>query len=80
MDNKRNYNEEDVVKTLDKKSDIRIFGKQVQELKEGKGDVGNGSRGKIDFLVRYCGYTHVFVNSFNDYNRQGSGGKGRSRA
>lgn len=62
--NSKNYVEHEVVYQLNRKSDIRIVGKQIQELREGKGDVGNGSRGKIDFLVKHCAYVHVFVNRF----------------
>lgn len=60
----KNYSEDQVVQQLNKKADIRIVGKQIQELKEGKGDVGNGSKGKIDFLIKYCGYIHMFVKDF----------------
>lgn len=57
----RNYVEHEVVRQLNKKSDITIVGKQIKELSKGKGDVGIRSRGKIDFLVKYCGYVHFFV-------------------
>lgn len=60
----RNYDERKVVNELTKKADIRITGKQILELRDGKGDVGNASRGKIDFLVKYCGYTYSHVNKF----------------
>jgi hypothetical protein len=60
----KGYVEHEVVSQLSKKADIRISGKQIQELSEGKGDVGNGSKGKIDFLVKYCGYTHFYVKNF----------------
>lgn len=60
----KNYVEHEVVYQLNKKADIRIVGKQIQELKDGKGDVGNGSKGKIDFLVKYCAYVHTFVSKF----------------
>lgn len=60
----KGYIEHEVVAQLNKKSDLRIIGKQIQELKEGKGDVGNGTRGKIDFLVKVHGYNHFFVRDF----------------
>jgi len=65
----RGYVEHDVIAQLKKKSDIRIVGKQIQELtnEHGKGDVGNGSRGKIDFLVKYCGFSHFFVRDFKHH-------------
>lgn len=61
-----NYEEKEVVAQLKKKHDLRIEGRMIQELtrKFSKGDVGNKSNGKIDYLTRYCGYTHVFVDSF----------------
>ncbi len=60
----KGYTEEGVIASLRKKSDVRILGKQIQQLREGKGDIGNGSRGKIDFLVKYCGYAHFYVKEF----------------
>lgn len=60
----KGYVEHEIVAQLNKKSDLRIVGKQIQELKEGRGDVGNGTRGKIDFLVNYCGFNHFFVRDF----------------
>ena len=63
---KKGYSEEDVLRSIRRKADLRIVGKQIQELKEGKGDVGNGTRGKIDFLIKYCGYVHYYVNDFKN--------------
>lgn len=60
----KNYNEQQVVTQLMRKADILIKGRQILELRNGKGDVGNGSRGKIDFLVRYRGYTYSQVSRF----------------
>jgi hypothetical protein len=60
----KGYVEHEVVAELNRKADLRIVNKQIQELKDGKGDVGNGSRGKIDFLVKFCGYVHFFVKDF----------------
>lgn len=60
----KNYEEEDVVHRLRKKQDLYIHGKQIQHLENGKGDVGIGSRGKIDFLVKYCGFVHMYVDEF----------------
>ena len=60
----RNYDEGEVVRSLNKKNDIRINQGQ-KEIVETRGpsasrDVGIKSRGKISFLVNYCGYTHNF--------------------
>jgi len=62
----RGYTEDEVLAKLKRKSDLRVVGKQIQELKEGKGDVGIGTKGKIDFLVNYCGYIHIYVNDFKN--------------
>lgn len=63
----KDYNEHQVVMELGRKADLRIQGRQIQHLNgtSSKGDVGIKSKGKIDFLVRYCGYSHYFVKSFN---------------
>jgi hypothetical protein len=66
------HQESVVVAQLKKKFDLDITGKQILELKRfpgekgtpSKGDVGNKSRGKIDFLVKYCGYGHRYVSKF----------------
>lgn len=68
MEKTKGYTEEGVLTALRRKSDIRVVGKQVQQLSGAKqppkGDVGNGTKGKIDFLIRYCGYTHFYVDEF----------------
>lgn len=62
------HNEDEVIRSLSKKSDIRIdseskiikvlskLDKDGNPNKEAKNDLGNGSWGKIDFLRNYCGY------------------------
>lgn len=67
----RKHTEEEVLKSLKKKNDITIDGNEifimpdkVYNSKSGeietnpkkKFDLGNGSWGKIDFLVHHCGY------------------------
>lgn len=64
MGESKNYEESKVVEQLNRKADLRVVGKQIQHLKDGKGDVGNGTKGKIDFLTKYCGYTYFYVSSF----------------
>lgn len=61
----KGYTEEQVLRSLENKADLRIVGKQIQELKNGK-DIGNGTRGKIDFLVKECGYVHFTVDNFKN--------------
>lgn len=68
----RNYNEAQVVDALNKKHDLKVKNGQIMELKThpgkggtpSKGDVGIKSKGKIDFLTRYCDFTHFFVEKF----------------
>lgn len=73
MARKQDYDEDEVLRILAKKADINIDKnmKVVQVLREGKGDVGNGSWGKIDFLVNYRGWKSMRVNDFgkNDKRR-----------
>lgn len=62
----RNYSEYEVVDQLNKKADIRITGSTIQILygNASKGDVGIKSKGKIDFLIHYCGYRKTYVKKF----------------
>lgn len=62
----KNYREYEVADQLGKKHDLRIEGKTIYELlpPASKGDVGIGSRGKMDFLKRHCGYRHMYVKEF----------------
>lgn len=66
----RKHNEDEVLFQLRKKHDVRVTqNKEVLVLngKSNKGqfqpqnDLGNGSWGKIDFLVNHCGYRQMFV-------------------
>lgn len=63
----KNYIESEVVRSLSKKSDISISQGQKQIVENwgpsAKGDVGIKSKGKINFLVNYCGYVHSFKKS-----------------
>ena len=60
----KSYDEVSVVRTLYRKSSIRITtnGRQnlIEILKDAI-DVGNGSWGKIDFLIKCCGYICLSV-------------------
>ena len=65
MKTHRNYVEHEVVNQLKKKNDLRIVNKTIKILNQnGKGDIGIRSKGKIDFLTKYCGYQKLFVSSF----------------
>lgn len=66
----RKHNEDEVLFQLRKKHDVRVTqNKEVLVLngKSNKGqfqpqhDLGNGSWGKIDFLINHCGYRQKFV-------------------
>lgn len=75
----RKHKMDEVLRTLGQKQDCRINNGQISILTDNvfdnktgeskpnqkkKYDLGNGSWGKIDFLVHYCGYSKVFVNNF----------------
>ena len=64
----RKHSEDEVLRALRLKNDLKIEGNRIEVLSEystkRKNDLGNGSWGKIDFLVNYCGYYTVFVSAF----------------
>ena len=64
---KKHYDEVSVVKSLSRKSSIRITTNgaynHIQILKDAT-DIGNGSWGKIDYLTKVHGYIPVRVNAF----------------
>lgn len=78
--NGREHDEYSVLNSLKKKNDVRVTGMLVQVLKREiwserseclipnpswRGDVGNGSWGKIDYLVNHCGYAKLSVGKFS---------------
>lgn len=80
MERKFKHTEDGVLKSLLQKKDVRVKGNCVQVLKseiwdEDKGClvpnpswtgcVGNGTWGKIDFLVNHLGYTRIYVGKFS---------------
>lgn len=68
----RKHNEDEVLYLLRRKHDIKIKDntKEIQILsgkskKQHKSnDLGNGSWGKIDFLINHCGYRKYIVDEF----------------
>ena len=65
----RKHNEDEVLYRLRKKHDVRVTqNKEILVLsrksKQKQHDLGNGSWGKIDFLVNHCGYRQIFVSDF----------------
>jgi endo-1,4-beta-mannosidase len=67
---RKHYKEDEVLRSLSKKHDVKIDGYTIYVL-NGKSkrqpmshDLGNGSWGKIDYLVNYCGYSQYYINEF----------------
>ncbi len=59
---KKTYDEVSVVKALNKKRDVKVYyyDKRI-EVTIGTTECGNGTWGKIDYLVHYCGYVQLWV-------------------
>lgn len=59
---KKTYDEVSVVKALNKKRDVKVsqYDKKI-EVTIGTTDCGNGTWGKIDYLVHYHGYVQLWV-------------------
>lgn len=55
------YDEASVIRSLAKKN-IKVSRTNVIEVSKNNPNVGNGTLGKLDFLVHYCGYTVVWTN------------------
>jgi hypothetical protein len=66
----RKHNEDEVLRTLRQKNDVRIVGNQILILNgknpkfQKQNDLGNGSWGKIDFLKNHKGYFLRNVSEF----------------
>lgn len=59
------YDEMSVVRALSKNPDVKITNRgnvKVVEVVKNSQYCGNGTWGKIDFLVKHCGYTYCFIN------------------
>jgi len=76
----RKHHEDEVLRSLRKKNDVRIESNCISILKDEvwnkdkdclepnprkKWDLGNGSWGKLDFLKNHCDYYIVQVADFN---------------
>lgn len=59
---KKTYDEVSVVKALNRKRDVKVsqYDKKI-EVTIGTTDCGNGTWGKIDYLVHYHGYVQLWV-------------------
>lgn len=64
-----NYNEYDVIRILKRNSDINIseYNKTIT-IKQNSTKIGNGTRGKIDYLINYCDYTVIYDNNIKHNN------------
>ena len=64
----KEFDEGHVIKTLNKKADCRVHPGNgaiyVRQGREAVKDLGNGSWGKIDFLVNFKKYRILYVTSF----------------
>ena len=63
---RKQFNEDEVLRTLHKKNDLRIDNnmKVIQVLRDNV-TCGNGTLGKIDFLVNHNGWKSMLVNEFD---------------
>ena len=77
---RKNYKIDEVLKALSKKNDVRVVQNKILVLTDKiylhgnkvdnpqkKWDLGNGSWGKIDFLVKYQGFVINYVGQFQTY-------------
>lgn len=65
----KKYDEMSVVRALSKNPDVKITSHgtlKVIEVVKGSTYCGNGTLGKIDFLINHCGYVRCFI----DINEQ----------
>lgn len=63
---KKIYDEASVVRSLSKKSSIKIStANKYIEIVDGNTEVGNGSWGKIDYLTKVHGYVVLFVKNIS---------------
>lgn len=59
----KNRDEASTVRSLKKNRDVNVNeGNKSISVKKDSPLVGNGTYGKIDFLVHYCGYVMYFTN------------------
>lgn len=63
----KTYNEYDIIRILSKNFNINIDSvkKVIKTLKDAN-NIGNGTYGKISYLVKVHGYTHEIVNKLSN--------------
>jgi hypothetical protein len=74
MARKFKHTEDEVLKSLSKKHDVKINritkeiyilnGKSSKPQFQKSDDLGNSSWGKIDYLTKHCGYRRMFTAEF----------------
>lgn len=83
MSRKRSYDEASVVRAIEKKASIKIVrtgtGKFIEVVKNAT-DVGAGTWGKIDYLVKVHGYFQHFVNKVDKRFIPSKGNKDREES
>lgn len=66
---RKNYTVDEVLRDLSKKKDVRVNGGTIEVLMPGSNkrqhDIGNGTNGKIDFLVNHNNYKRYYVSKFS---------------
>ena len=68
---RKQYVADEVLKILGKKSDIKVDNNmKVIQVLRGSVTVGNGSWGKIDFLVNHNGWKSMIVNEFDSKKKK----------
>ena len=65
----RKHHMDEVARSLNKKNDVKVDTRAsivylMEDSTKKSNDLGNGSWGKIDFLVNHKGYVKQFVETF----------------
>lgn len=62
---RKQYSEEEVLRALKKKNDVLVDSTKKKVFviigDKASNDLGNGSQGKIDYLINHCGYDKIKV-------------------
>jgi hypothetical protein len=69
--NKKNYDEMSVVRILSKNPNVQVDStSRIVVVNRNSNTVGNGTWGKIDYLVNYCDYTQMWNSGNNIANHK----------
>lgn len=59
---KKSYTEDSVIRAFKRFRDVDInTNSKTIYVVDNSTELGNGSRGKLDYLTKYCGYTTIIV-------------------